>query len=265
MRQITDVAELRSLQMQIMDCIDDFCKKNHLSYSLAGGTLIGAIRHKGYIPWDDDIDIYMPRRDYDKFLKTFDGFNPRYKTYEWHTCPGMHVLFAKVGDCQTLLSEQGSMQDYGVYVDVFPLDGVSPSERVRSLVFKLKTAIYILSHGKSQVFPKGKKWKYKLRWLLARLWPLSRRQSFKLIERLVSRWPESSDVTNLVSMGTSNPQDHFALDLFSPTVSSPFEDREYQIMRGYDEYLTKRFGHYMQLPPESQRIQAHDLIAYMKD
>lgn len=265
MREVKDVAELRSLQMQVMDCIDDFCKKNHLSYSLAGGTLIGAIRHKGYIPWDDDIDIYMPRKDYDIFIKTFDGFNSRYKVFEWHDYPGMDVLFAKVGDLKTALSEQGKMREYGVYVDIFPLDGVSSNKTIRLLTFKIKTAIYILSHAKSQAFSQQTSVKNKVRWCLSRLWPFSKKCSFKMIDSLAHNWSTAENVTNFISMGTSNPHDQFDINLFAPTVPTDFEDRKYQIMNGYNEYLTKRFGNYMELPPENQRIQAHELIAYMID
>ena len=71
MRKITDIHELRQIQMDILDDVHRFCEANGLRYFLSSGTLIGAVRHKGYIPWDDDIDIYMPRQDYEQFLKTY--------------------------------------------------------------------------------------------------------------------------------------------------------------------------------------------------
>lgn len=251
--------------MCTMDVIDAFCKKNGLNYSLAGGTLIGAIRHKGYIPWDDDIDIYMPRKDYDIFLKTFDGFNKRYKVYEWHEYPGMEVLFAKVGDTKTKLSEQGNVREYGVFVDVFPLDGVSDDVIKQRRIFRKKLLLYVLAHGKSQQYPADGKISHKLMWLVSRLWPLSKRSTFERIENLIKKWPNALYVTNLASMGSNNPNDAFPLALFEPTIPADFEDRRYQVMKNYHEYLTKRFGDYMQLPPIEQRVQAHDLIAYIED
>lgn len=265
MRQITTVEELRELQMQAMDVIDAFCKKNNLNYSLAGGTMIGVVRHKGYIPWDDDIDIYMPRKDYDIFLKTFDGFNQRYRVYEWRNYPGMEVLFAKVGDTKTKLSEQGTFREYGVYVDVFPLDGVSDDEKVQRRIFKTKVALYILAHAKSQRYPANSSTKNKLRWIASRLWPLSKRMTFKLITKLVQQWPNAKNVTNLVCAAPNNPYDAFPLSSFMPTHATAFENRSYQIMDGYQVYLTRRYGDYMKLPPEDQRVQAHDLIAYIED
>lgn len=264
MRKVEDINELRTLQMQIMDSIDEFCQQNRLSYSLAGGTLIGAIRHKGYIPWDDDIDIYMPRKDYNKFLAEYNGFNPRYKIYDWHNYPNMDILFAKVGDTYTELSEQGKFRDYGVNVDVFPLDGVSDRKIIRAIVFKIKTAIYILAHGKSQKYNINSPYKEKIRWIMSRLWPYSKLKSFRIIESIVLRWPNAKYVTNLISMGSSNPHDSFDLSIFNPTKEVPFENRKYRIMKGYDDYLTKRFGDYMKLPPENQRVHSHDLIAYIK-
>lgn len=265
MREVKTVEELRALQMQTMDVIDAFCKKQGLSYSLAGGTLIGAIRHKGYIPWDDDIDIYMPRADYDNFLKTFDGFNDRYKVYEWRNYPGMEILFAKVGDTKTRLSEQGLMREYGVNVDIFPLDGVPKDEKEQRKLFYKKLALYILAHGKSQKYPSSQSLSNKFRWIAAKIWPLSKRATFKRIYKLITRYPDSDIVTNMVSMGSNNANDAFSISLFHPTQAVPFEDRQYQIMAGYDTYLRKRFGDYMKLPPEDKRVGAHDLIAYIDD
>ena len=79
MRRITDVKELRQLQIAILDNVVAFCNERGISYSLAGGTLIGALRHKGYIPWDDDIDLYMLRKDYEIFAKTYQDSTGRYE------------------------------------------------------------------------------------------------------------------------------------------------------------------------------------------
>ncbi|WP_081481408.1 LicD family protein [Treponema sp. JC4] len=79
MKQISDINQLKQIQLSILDFVNFFCKENNIRYSLCGGSLIGAIRHKGYIPWDDDIDIMMPRPDYDKFIELFNSKNSRFK------------------------------------------------------------------------------------------------------------------------------------------------------------------------------------------
>ena len=98
MKQITDIAELRQLQMGILDEIDRFCKEQGLVYFLSSGTLIGAVRHKGYIPWDDDIDIYMPRKDYEVFLTTFHDRTGRFRAINPQQEPHYYYTFAKVVD-----------------------------------------------------------------------------------------------------------------------------------------------------------------------
>ena len=96
--------ELKSLQMNILDYVDSFCKENNIRYSLCGGSLIGAIRHKGYIPWDDDIDIMMPRPDYDKFLALFNkNADSRYCAINYLTDKEFYQPFSKIVDTSTVL------------------------------------------------------------------------------------------------------------------------------------------------------------------
>ena len=111
MRQITDIHELRSLQMGILDHVHQFCLEHGLHYSLSSGTLIGAVRHKGYIPWDDDIDIYMPREDYDKFLHDFHDETGHFRLLAPPPVGGgrgeapYYYTFAKVIDTRTRMVE----------------------------------------------------------------------------------------------------------------------------------------------------------------
>ena len=104
MRKLTS-QELRQNQIEILDAVTDFCDKNDIKYWLNGGTLIGAVRHNGFIPWDDDIDLGMLRDDYDKFTKLFNASNTRYKFRCLELDPKWHLVFGKVYDVQTVLYE----------------------------------------------------------------------------------------------------------------------------------------------------------------
>ena len=122
MKRKVTLEEMRDLQLAMMDKIHEFCVERGIRYSLGGGTLLGAVRHKGYIPWDDDIDIMLPRPDYERFLKEFDGVYPNFKVLHLNNDRTYPYLFAKVYDSRTLLVECRATM--GVYIDVFPIDGL---------------------------------------------------------------------------------------------------------------------------------------------
>ncbi|MBQ8445584.1 MAG: LicD family protein, partial [Opitutales bacterium] len=126
MREITH-EELKQIQLGILDKVHEFCEKNGITYFLSSGTLIGAVRHKGYIPWDDDLDLYMPRADYDKFIKLFSANSPENtKLLSLETDKKYQYPFAKVIDDRTEMVETAVGESFkiGVYIDVFPVDSV---------------------------------------------------------------------------------------------------------------------------------------------
>ena len=121
-----EITEMKELMLDIMSSIDKYCRENGLRYSLAYGTLIGAIRHQGYIPWDDDIDIWMPRPDYMRFMQEYK--HEYYKAYCAELTPGWDRFIAKVCDERTVIDE-GHGEVCGVYVDIFPIDGWPEGEK----------------------------------------------------------------------------------------------------------------------------------------
>ena len=125
MKQLT-LQEIQAQSLEILQTVHDFCLAHDIRYSLAYGTLIGAIRHKGFIPWDDDIDIIMPRPDYDRFCRTFRA--PGLGLL-WEEDKNYYLSFCRVFDtektwCRSLLPV-GKDYKGGVWIDVFPADGVS--------------------------------------------------------------------------------------------------------------------------------------------
>ena len=122
MKPIADVNEMRKIQMDILLFIHQFCIDNGIQYSLAWGTMLGAIRHKGYIPWDDDIDIMMTRPEYDRFCKLFHDERSIYKLYDVHTDKKWIYPFAKISDERTIRVEKNALDEIGINIDVFPID-----------------------------------------------------------------------------------------------------------------------------------------------
>lgn len=131
--------ELRDVQINILDAIDSFCIGKNITYWLCGGTLLGAVRHKGYIPWDDDIDIMMPRTDYERFIVEFKGFD-YLKVISHNTDESYPFAFATVNDTRTWKKETRLRKKYAknicVNVDVFPIDSLPDDQKEIKRIFK---------------------------------------------------------------------------------------------------------------------------------
>lgn len=135
-RQISD-EEVRKLELEILIKFAEYCEKYHLRYFLAYGTLIGAIRHKGFIPWDNDVDVVMPRPDYNRFMQLIkdENIGEYFRVLDYHDVKTFP--FAKVVDNRTKLSEKFLITDtLGIYIDVFPMDGLPDDERKRKKIEK---------------------------------------------------------------------------------------------------------------------------------
>lgn len=257
MKQITDVQELRSIQLAALDKIAAFCDANGINYSLSSGTLIGAVRHKGYIPWDDDIDLYMLRSDYERFLDTFKDEDGVYSVVSERMGTSYYYPFAKVVDTRTVVHEdEVEGFDIGVWVDIFPIDYVAEDKKKRNVQFRL-----------NNIF--NKMWRCKIdrnnplrthsSYLFYKYFPLSATMVQRLRNRLVFNQPQSALVSNLSCMNHR----YFPARYMQEFIMLPFEDKQYKAMAAYDEYLTTTYGDYMTLPPEDQRVH-HEFRAFWK-
>lgn len=131
MKKDISVEELKMIQLKILDSIDDFCKKNGIQYFLFSGTLIGAVRHKGYIPWDDDVDICMKRKDYDRFFSEFNQQRrDTLKAISAEIEKNYYLASGKVIDTATVIEEENNCaMPIGVYVDIFPMDNLPADDK----------------------------------------------------------------------------------------------------------------------------------------
>lgn len=257
-----ELYEIKRLQFSILEAFSDYCKSNGLTFYLAYGTLIGAIRHKGYIPWDDDIDVIMPRPDYLKFIKNFT--HERYKVF----CPENNTdcpfVYGKLYDSLTHLDELTACKyNIGLNIDIFVLDGIpSDPQEARKHIRDCSFWINIME-VKKMGFTKGRS--------------LLRNVELALLKTLCSVVPYNvaRDKVRLLNQKFALAESDYCSDLsytgalhmkkeVFDMAEGEFERKIFPIPAGYDTWLTLQYGDYMKLPPEEKRATHHDYKAYIK-
>jgi lipopolysaccharide cholinephosphotransferase len=253
--------ELKQKLLEILVVVDDFCAKNNIRYSLEGGTLLGAVRHKGFIPWDDDIDLMMPRPDYDKFVRSFNGGSNHYRVECYETNKNMFFNFAKVIDTRTKLFEYGGDTGLGINIDIFQIDGFD----LRENIYKTRKKLRLL-RGLMMAKQYGAKLSRKnivmdiVKGLLA---PVPMRLLSGMCQKLI-RTHNYEKSRSVCLMTTYNVEKLvFPRRLFNDYIQIEFEERKFYAVRNYDIYLTNEYGDYMRLPPPHEREPKHSAIGYV--
>lgn len=260
MRNIS-LDELKTIQLDLLQKTVDFCEKNGLRYFLCGGTLIGAIRHKGYIPWDDDIDIAMPRPDYDRFVKTFNRSGNYYHVVNLDTNHDYAYSYAKVYDNRTILKELHYLGEIGVNIDLFPADGVKDEAQIRKIM-----RLHKILHSKRANYYKrtiSKKIINTFGKLL--LLPFSAHQIATWIDNEARKYPFGSLPMAGVIANSTGPGEMVDKSVYDSYIYVDFEGRKYRAPIGYDTWLRSVYGDYMQLPPIEDRVTHHTFEAWWKD
>lgn len=284
MRELS-LSELKSAELAILRDVADFCDRNDIRYYLGGGTLLGAVRHKGFIPWDDDIDINMPRPDYQRFVQLYNGSNPHYFVKSVENDGSYIYTNARVYDNRTYLRNFliRKPQPYeGVSIDIFPIDGLPDGEKNQRKVFREQEILIILANGSSMRYmfshkyldsaDKGAKIKGIVRTLLKfgaislfRFLPTEK--LVRMINTNLERFPyeTSEEIACLVACIHGADCERMKKSEYEPRRYFDFEGYKFQGPVGYDIYLKNLYGDYMNLPPESRRITHHDFSAYWKE
>lgn len=246
--------ELRQKQMEILDYVTAFCDENDICYVLVGGTLLGSVRHKGYIPWDDDIDIGMLREDYERFSELFPKKcdKPGYVFQSPELDKRWHLPFGKVMDMNTLFLQDG--HNLGINIDIFPYDDAPNDPKAVTRMYAIRDRLKYLNAAQiNKSRPSGNALRrlvvYCIRFVLHLL------PKYYFIQRL-SYSAQKYAGKGYEFFGT------FAGESLAPPceksimrdrITAAFEDREYKIPRDYDTWLRAYYGDYMTLPPESER------------
>ena len=248
------IDDMKSIELEIMDEIDRVCQAHGVQYFLGYGSLLGAVRHGGFIPWDDDMDIVMMRDQYELLMANFNEWRTteRFKLVSYRDKSSIYQ-FAKIIDTTTVIYENfvGKKAATGVWVDVFPLEHFSEQQGSALLRQHQRTgllrsfAVADPSVG-TNAFVKNKD-----------LYELAER-----LDRIALRMDEADSASTCVIdvLGEGKPEITFSKDLFEP-IRIPFEDREYFAPSGFEEYLSIQYGDWRTPPAENARP-VHVMEAY---
>lgn len=248
-----------AVEQEILDVIDQVCRENQLRYSLAYGTLIGAVRHKGFIPWDDDIDLAMPREDYEKLLAIWEDAAPAgYLLQNTRTDADFTQTFTKIRkDHTTFLQDEDEARKHyhkGVFVDIFPFDRVAPEGMSRRVQYVASAVNLLYSRG----FTSGSGGMVGMAERILIRMPGGMKRKLKAwAERYIQRW-EGQEECLLFSPSTiQSARCYYPERLFDAMGTIRFCGKNYMCAEDWDAFLRADYGDYMQLPPESERVWTH--------
>ena len=257
--------ETQKCILDIFKCFTQICERHHIPYFAIGGTAIGAVRHNGFIPWDDDLDVAVPIEYYWKFFEYAQNEIPDYYSIKNGKKDYLYVYnFGKLIDDRTTFIEEWEMPDIrlykGIFIDIMPISGI-PLEKKEQERFTNSLIRNIQLNKWKRVPPKcsaGKKERIFKTIIKAGLLFQNNDYYFeKVFELLESRPFFESEITGYTWGLYNNKKIIFETKWFKETVGIKFEDTIMQCPVGYDEMLTKQFGDYMTLPPEDKRISCH--------
>ena len=257
--------EIKEVELGVMDYIHNLCQKENINYSLAYGTLLGAVRHKGYIPWDDDVDISLKRDEYDKLYQAVLRDNdPIYKVASWENDARYPYPFYRVYDARTVYENNYIENDIdlGICVDVFPFDYYAD---VNKEMAKLDTYRRLSVYTLYGIHSKNAGLKNIIRYLLVLVFRLTRVKTWNKKMNVLSMQSKDNDSIDYL-MENKRTSTKFEKTLLDKVMDSPFEDRTYKIPEASHQILSAIYGDdFMEIPPVEKRIKHDDFVAYIKE
>lgn len=261
MRELT-LEEVQKISLEIFTKFDEICREHNLKYFMMYGTLLGAVRHKGFIPWDDDIDVWMFREDYNKLceilesetLKNLEVLNEKNTKY--------FAPMIKISRKGTLAKRKNFyfIKKLGVFIDVFPVDKVPNNKNICKIIFKIQKIIFYLQYMSINTrfkISKNRSIQYKvckiIMFFIAKLFTYD----FWIIVANKYRCfisNRSKNSKNVAFIFDGNIKDVYNIELFEKCIELDFENGKFFASQYYDCILKQYFGDYMELPPVEERV-----------
>lgn len=260
------MTELKTKLLDMFKWFHDFCIEKQITYYALGGTLLGAVRHKGFIPWDDDIDVGLPRNDYNRLIKEMKNVQGKYILETPEQCgDGFVYSYCKLYDTETTLIENTRYRTKrGIFLDIFPLDGIGNTEEESLQNFRVIEQKQNLINTKICALRKERKLYKNIAILLGRCipsWIFDWRHEVKVVNELCASraFDEYKFCGNL--MGNWHEKEIARHEWFGTPILLNFEDAQILAPCNYDKYLTQVYGDYMTPPPIEKQKTHHDYLA----
>ncbi len=266
--------EIQKEELELLKYFITICEENNLHYYLMGGTLLGAVRHKGFIPWDDDIDLFMPRPEYDKLIKLIKNNkvcltnNTCFHSYELNND---YVPFLKFvnKNISVNINDKYALDKY-LWIDIFPIDGLPNNESDADRYMKtmyFKSLLYVIkSTNIKNIFKTSKNKKDGFVKLVLKIFTafLNKDKMIQKYIREVKKYNYSDSIyaSNVIWAPRQAP--FYKKDIFIEEIELDFENIKAKTFRKYDDYLKQTYGDYMKLPPKNKRY-SHSFDAYKTD
>lgn len=262
---VEESEKIQKIELQALLEIDRICRKHNIKYTLTGGSLLGAIRHKGFIPWDDDIDIAMMRNDFIRFENVCKKELDSTFFYQSHQTEKNYLrLYSKLRVNGTVFKESVHANHnihHGVYIDIFPID-YTPTQKFKREMHILAYSFFNYGLAAKYLNIQARAGKRKLMAYLLRIiyLPFSKEFLYSNANRIAMKYKDSTEkLHTIIFSGTYLRKECFEYGMYTKYCDLTFENNNIMSICNYEKYLEAVYGNYMELPPKEKQISHHNI------